>query len=226
MRKPKSCFVRRLPPTPRGRIEKLEEALTELRKYGERAGEWDDTCDFLATEDIDKCVRGFLAWWDGEQLTPPPHFVRSQLQKIIKATKEIASLSDESHWAVRVLIEETLQGAPNTNDVSLVLDQIQNMLQAAERTAVGPCTVREPDVTSAKLHLLECCLRIMEDAAGGIKPGLTKHNNINEGGPLLRFTRAVFEYATGLRAAGGSFDNEVKILRSLNLSKSSTDCTL
>ncbi len=215
MRKPKSCFAYRRPPVPRGRIERFDEALEELRKYGERFSIWDDTCDSLASEEIERCVRQFLVWWDGEQLTPPPHFVRSQVQKIINATKEIVSLVDESHWAARVLVEERLREVPNTLTLSVVLQQTQNMLTALEHTAAGPCRIKDPDFIGAKLYLLECCLRIMGDAAGGVKPGLTKHNHVNQGGPLLRFTRAVFEYATGLRAADGAFDSEVRILRDL-----------
>ena len=226
MRKPKSCLVRRLPPVPRGSIAKFDQALEELRKYGERAGDWDEMCDFLASQEIEKCVRSFLLWWDGEQSTPPPHYVRSQLRQMISAASHIVRLREEGHWAARVLVAQTLRKITKALSLSMVLEHTQTMLEAIECTAVGPCAVRDRDAASAKLYLAESCLRMMADAAGGIRPGLAKYNHVNQGGPFLRFIRAVFEYATGLRSAQGSFDNEVKALRLRYPPGSSVRCTL
>jgi len=212
MRKPKCCVASSRPLIPRGRVEKFDEALEKLRTYGERAGDWDEMCDFLASEAVEKCARNFLFWWHAEQSTPPPYFVRFQLLRIVKAARAIASLNEENHWAARALVEEKLGGMPNT--LSAALEQTQRILKALESAAAGDCRIKDSDFPSAKLHLLEGCRRIMEDASG-VRPGLSKYNVINEGGPLLRFTRTVFEYATGLRTAPGSFDNEVEILRAV-----------
>jgi hypothetical protein len=212
MRKPKNWAASRGSHFPRGEAEKLDEALMELRRYGQRKGSWDVASDSYASNAIKKSVSYFLWHWDTEQLTPPPHFVRSQLRQLIKAARAIESLHEESHWTARCLVEAKLAGT--SNPLSEILNQTRRMVEALENTAAGECKIWDPGLPTAKLRLLQVCLLIMEITCS-VRPGLTKYNHINGGGPLLRFTRPVFEYATGLRAADGAFDNEVKILRDL-----------
>ena len=146
--------------------------------------------------------------------TPTPTDTIAKIRKISACAAEMLDLVSDPDWAVESKLDPALKHhgeAGFKSAVSAVFSwkyAARDVLEDFEKRAARRYKRPHPGVI-----LLAQCQRILEIA--GVDVGLTKG-----GSPLVRFTRCVHKYATGLRV--GSFDHHIDTLRRMKVSGANT----
>lgn len=192
---------------PKGSIQHLKVALIELEKFCGPLGQKEFR---VAFKEIRRIASGCLLCKKQQPSLLPPAHARQHLRRKDDLLRKLRAEFNKN-WALTLAVQEKYDGsAAEFSEALTGLDKLARATRSAAQSKGEPSLTQFGFRPSSlpKFYTLVQSYCLLRTLAGNRKLGLTK-----EIGPLVRFTDAVYQYATGEETKLGSFNRSLDELR-------------